>query len=250
MYSSVTCSRRRVEPNPLRSDPSVSPRQHGQRLRRERERRELQSQHSLTRRQLGQRLRREREHRSSSHAGQERPSNRQLAQRRRRQRERAARSSRVSGSPVTFARSSYVEPVEPVSFGDQNVLCRYCSAFHWMDERLKDSPVSSPRFSKCCHHGRVYLEPFPDPPDDLLLLYTDGSPTARFFREHIRQYNAALAFTSFFANEQDLNSGGGGPWTWKSGYTIYHRAGGLIPRSPERVRSVPFYFPFSSTAMT
>ena len=111
-----------------------------------------------------------------------------------------------------------------------DTICIHCRAYHWLDERLKHSPISSPRFARCCHHGKVSLENLPDPPEELQALFTEQSTRGKEFRDSIRQYNSALAFTSFTSKEkEDVNAGGGGPWVWKSGYTIYHRAGSLLP---------------------
>jgi hypothetical protein len=120
--------------------------------------------------------------------------------------------------------------------------CTHCAAFHWLDERLKRSAKSSPMFSLCCHNGKVSLERLPDPPEELYKLFTEDSTQAKEFRESIRQYNCALAFTSFGAKEQDVNSGGGGPWVWKTGYTIYHRAGALIPAADRPPTYAQLYF--------
>ena len=109
-----------------------------------------------------------------------------------------------------------------------DVTCDYCGAFHWLEERLKRSDTSTPEFSLCCHQGKVHLPRLEDPPDELHKLFTEQTTEARQFRENIRWYNAALAFTSFTAKEQNVNAGGGGPWVWKTGYTIYHRAGSLL----------------------
>ena len=123
-----------------------------------------------------------------------------------------------------------------------NIICLHCHTHHWLDERLKDSPISSPRFNHCCHHGRVRLERLPDPPEQLRSLFTAQSTKAKEFRERIRQYNAALAFTSFTAKETNDNSAGGGPWLWKTGYTIYHRAGALLPNTQEDPKYAQLYF--------
>jgi hypothetical protein len=132
---------------------------------------------------------------------------------------------------LPVARRPYVEPLNAVSFGGMNVTCDVCGALHWLDECIKASSKTSPRFSRCCHHGKVRLDPLPDPPGELQELFTAKSKEAKEFRENIRQYNSALAFTSFTAKEKHDNSGGGAPWVWKSGYTIYHRAGALFPHA-------------------
>jgi len=107
-----------------------------------------------------------------------------------------------------------------------NIFCAYCRAQHWLAERLTlHSQI--PIFGQCCHHGQVQLDPLPDPPEALKDLYIGNSPELQDFQHYIQHYNAALAFTSYTANEEDLNSGGGGPWVYKSGYSIYHRCGGL-----------------------
>jgi len=111
-----------------------------------------------------------------------------------------------------------------------------------LDERLKDSPISSPHFCQCCHHGKVRLDSLLDPPEELRSLLTSQSTKANEFRERIRQYNSALALTSFTAKETNDNIAGGGPWVWKTGYTIYHRAGTLIPNAQDDPKYAQLYF--------
>ena len=65
---------------------------------------------------------------------------------------------------------------------------------------------------------------------------------AKEFRENIRRYNCALAFTSFTAKIKDVNGGGGGPWVWKTGYTIYHQAGTILPHTENNPRYAQLYF--------
>jgi Helitron helicase-like domain at N-terminus len=148
----------------------------------------------------------------------------------------------IRPTQLPVARRPYVEPVTPFSFGEMKVTCKVCSALHWMDKHIKGSSISSPRFSRHCHHGKVRLDPLPNPPDKLRSLFTTDSTEAKEFRENIRQYNSALAFTSFTAKEKHLNSGGGSPWVWKSGYTIYHRAGILFPDADSNPKYTQLYF--------
>ena len=104
-----------------------------------------------------------------------------------------------------------MEPVHTHSFSPMNMLCVHCHALHWLFEHLKDSSVSDPKFSHCCHNGKVSIPKLPHPPALLERLLTVNSSDARTFRECIRQYNCALAFTSFIVKET-IPSGGGGPW--------------------------------------
>jgi hypothetical protein len=123
-----------------------------------------------------------------------------------------------------------------------NIICAHCAAYHWLEERLTRSSISSPSFSHCCHHGSVHLERLPDPPEQLKSLFSARSTQAKEFRESIRQYNSALAFTSFTAKEKNDNGGGGGPWVWKSGYTIYHRVGTILPNAQNDPMYAQLYF--------
>ena len=173
-------------------------------------------------------------------------SERQRAQRRRRKNERVHHMTIASETgnlgQLSLATHSYTEPIQPICFGQMNVECLHCHALHWLDERVKQSDKSSPIFSQCCHHGKVQLDPLPEPPVHLQTLFTADSDDAKEFRERIRQYNSALTFTSFTANEEDVNRGGKGPWIWKLGYTIYHRASSLIPNSVNNPKYAQLYF--------
>jgi len=42
--------------------------------------------------------------------------------------------------------------------------------------------------------------------------------------------------------ETNGNSAGGGPWLWKTGYTIYHRARALLPNMQEDPKYAQLYF--------
>lgn len=119
--------------------------------------------------------------------------------------------------------------------------CSNCCALHWLDERVR-GPSDKPEFGRCCNHGKVNLPSLPDPPQELHALLTDTSPRSRAFRSHIRQYNCALAFASFTANEEDVNTNRRGPWIWKSGYTLYHSVGSFLPAQDRQPSYTQLYF--------
>jgi hypothetical protein len=131
-----------------------------------------------------------------------------------------------------------------------DVICSDCHSLHWLEEKLKDSPMSAPAFSHCCHRGKVHLPLQNDAPEPLYTLFTSDTKQAKQFRENIRQYNSALAFTSFTAKETNEENDGGGPWVWKSGYTIYHRAGSLFPNSSVMLFTCSFTFTIPMTRWT
>lgn len=122
------------------------------------------------------------------------------------------------------------------------VTCSVCGALHWLCEWVKTTSASSPKFSHCCHGGKVLLPSLPAPPDFLRSLFTENTSVSREFRERVRQYNSALAFTSFIAKDTNDNSGGGGPWVWKTGYTIYHQIGTFLPLAGKSPKYSQLYF--------
>lgn len=159
----------------------------------------------------------------------------------------AARDSNdVAQIPV--ARRPYVEAsITPATFGAMNILCSHCNALHWLAERTSSS-VTRPEFGVCCHHGQVRLDPLPPPPPELANLFMNTGLQGQEFREHIRQYNAALSFTSFNVNEQHITSGHG-PWVFKMGYQLYHASGSLLPLDEQRPHYAQLFFYDSEEAL-
>ena len=82
------------------------------------------------------------------------------------------------------------------SLGRMNIPCIYCSALHWMDEKLSDSSPQDPHFGLCCLEGKIKLAPLMTPPPELQELFDGVDDKSKSFREHIREYNAANVFTS------------------------------------------------------
>ncbi|KAL5713637.1 non-specific serine/threonine protein kinase [Ranunculus cassubicifolius] len=95
--------------------------------------------------------------------------------------------------------NSFVDhPKERHYLGRMDVICKFCNALHWECERLTNSSKKNPLFGSCCLQGKIKLSLMLPPPPSLLSLYEGSSPLARSFREHIRSYNAANAFTSIY----------------------------------------------------
>lgn len=80
--------------------------------------------------------------------------------------------------------------------GPRNIVCPECGALHWKGEMLRSSTLVRPRFGTCCGEGDKILRRIGNPPEPLYRLLTSSEPEAVQFRKHIRQYNAAFAFTS------------------------------------------------------
>ena len=107
-----------------------------------------------------------------------------------------------------------------VDFGSmRSHTCEDCAAFHWLDERANRSKTR-PLFEKCCKRGAVNLATFCQPPSVIRRLLRGQHPQSAHFRSNIRQYNAALAFTS--ANYNLVSRGAAGP-----GYQVFQIMGEL-----------------------
>ncbi|KAH9854590.1 hypothetical protein C2E23DRAFT_752784, partial [Lenzites betulinus] len=114
-------------------------------------------------------------------------------------------------------------------------LCPHCGALHWLAEKLSHSPVSRPLFGTCCNSGKVHLPLLPDPPLAIRNLFTEQGSQAKEFRENIRQYNSAFAFTSLGVQvDEALNrTGAQAPWVFRIHGELCHRSGSLLPRPGE-----------------
>ena len=88
-----------------------------------------------------------------------------------------------------------------------NILCHYCGACHWIQERLTRSTVANPIFTTCCKEGEVDLPPYSPLPKYLRDLLHHNNLQGRQFRENLRAYNSALAFTSIDCTPTDRGVG-------------------------------------------
>ena len=114
--------------------------------------------------------------------------------------------------------------------GRMDVVCEYCEALHSQCEQLATSSQVHPKFGMCCYSGKVRLPLFENPPPELLDLLTRQDEVGRKFRDHIRNYNNALAMTSLGCDQdKNINRDGGGPYVFKVHGHLYHQSGSLIP---------------------
>ena len=137
---------------------------------------------------------------------------------------------------VSIARRPYSEPVVRHDLGRMEHTCPKCGALHWLDERVQKagSTTLHPLFGMCCSDGNIRLPAPPPPPEPIKQLFSASTPEAQHFRQNIRQYNSALAFTSLGAQVDDgVNRGGGGPSVFKIHGEQHPKIGSLLP-SDER----------------
>ncbi|KAG0705759.1 hypothetical protein DFH29DRAFT_996625 [Suillus ampliporus] len=115
---------------------------------------------------------------------------------------------------LPIARRPYVDPCSRHDLGQMTVVCPYCQALHWMDERLSSSSKSRPLFGICCDQDQ---------------LFETHTPEAIEFRSNIRQYNAALAFTSLGVNMDHAINAGRGPHVFRIHGQLCHHIGHIVP---------------------
>jgi hypothetical protein len=87
--------------------------------------------------------------------------------------------------------------VETHYCGKYDQICEFCGALYWQAEACADGI-----YSRCCRRGKVVLDAVPDPPPELMRLYTSSSTDAVAFREHIRPYNNSLNMCSMKVNDE------------------------------------------------
>ena len=74
--------------------------------------------------------------------------------------------------------------------------CKKCKALHWKAENNGHNENGDLVFQSYYKKGSVKLKPFTEPPEQLRYLFSSNESPARRFRSRIRQYNAALTYTS------------------------------------------------------
>lgn len=130
---------------------------------------------------------------------------------------------------LPYARQPVIENnIEVNNLGPMTVECRKCKALHWRAERLVKSSDLTPKFGMCCLDGKIQLPNLQPQPELLRRLFHEQTAAAKGFREHIRRYNFALAFTSLGANF-DRGLLRNGPYVLKLLGGLYHHHGTLLP---------------------
>src|SRR6202050_1525748 len=135
----------------------------------------------------------------------------------------------------------YQEPAHRHSLGPINVEYPNCHALHCKSEKLVHSSNANPKFGVCCLQGQIQLPALSEPPQLLHQLLTSSSPRARKFRDGIRQYNAAFAFTSVAVDVDQTILNGRGPYSFRMHGALHHKMGALHPHNPQRPSYAQLY---------
>ena len=81
------------------------------------------------------------------------------------------------------------------SIGNMNHECEHCGALKFKKETA----------SVCCCNGKVVLEPFPLPPEEINTLWHAKTAEGRLFREHARSIDNAVCLSSLQVKEPTFN---------------------------------------------
>ncbi len=126
------------------------------------------------------------------------------------------------------------------TLGEMTTMCGICSALHFLEECAASSSRANPQFTLCCAQGKVTLPPLAPPPKPLERLLTSNDTDAKDFRQRIRSYNNALAFTSVGAN-LDTSVAQPGNYTYRLRGEFYHRMRNLFPQPGEAPKFAQLY---------
>jgi len=90
---------------------------------------------------------------------------------------------------------SFVVPLLEESadaIGKMDIACPHCGALKFKSESA----------GLCCSSGKVILTPFPRPPEDILKRWKGQGPDDLLFKQHSRDLNNALCFSSIQVNQR------------------------------------------------
>ena len=109
---------------------------------------------------------------------------------------------------------------------------------------LKNSqlPLSiTKKIGQCCLQGQINHPPFPPPPPTLKDLLFGISPLSDTFCKHIRQYNAAFAFTSLSVTIEHKVTNTSGPYAFEINGELHHLSGALRPEEGQQPAYAQLY---------
>jgi len=96
--------------------------------------------------------------------------------------------------PAAFI--SELHRMTPSDLGRMVEMCYDCYAKHWIEELPAACTSRNRYWNSCCLGGDVVIPLLSEPPAYLKDLYDNQEDSGKEFRENIRRYNCAFAFTS------------------------------------------------------
>ena len=125
-------------------------------------------------------------------------------------------------------------------FPGMNASCPHCQAKMYQHEKTGGT-LAAPIFSMCCAKGKVSL-PDIQPVPAITDLLTGTSRQSTKFRQEIRRYNSALAFTSWGVNrDRQYANQSRGVYTLRIQGSVHHFHGSLFPEEGQAARFCQIY---------
>ena len=83
------------------------------------------------------------------------------------------------------------------AIGKMDNVCQFCRALKFKKETG----------TTCCNNGKVFLDPLPEPPEQINKLWHEDTPEGRLFRQHARSINNAVCLTSIKGKQKTFGGG-------------------------------------------
>ena len=80
------------------------------------------------------------------------------------------------------------------NIGNLTVICNFCRAITFQGERA----------GLCCNKGKIVLDSYPPPPEDIRYLFINSNTDAKHFLANIKRYNSAFQMTSLGCDEKKI----------------------------------------------
>ena len=144
-------------------------------------------------------------------------------------------------APIPIARQAFNSNWPIHDLGAMDRECPFCSALHWVDERLKSSSIRNPKFGTCCLQGKILLPALQSVPAELYHHLISSESESKTFRKKIRQYNSALAMTSVGRDVDKSLNNGNGPYVYKLHGELTHKVGSILPPEGEPPQYAQLY---------
>lgn len=131
-------------------------------------------------------------------------------------------------------RPEVVSQTKRLDSGKMNVICPFCGAMMWIDEKSNSSSIN-PEFQLCCGKGQYVVERFSPTPSLISNLLKGNDAISKEFKQNIRAYNSSLSFTSLGVQlDSSVQNRINGAYTFRIHGNLYHNIGTSLEPTPGR----------------
>jgi hypothetical protein len=142
-----------------------------------------------------------------------------------------------------LGRNPETTPTERDDRGRMNIVCAFCGALMWLEERASGSSMRNPKFQMCCSKGKSIIENLKPTPAPISTLLTGTDNRSKEFRNNIRSYNSSLSFSSMGVKlDHRLANMNTGNYTFRIQGSPYHLIGSAMPEQGDQPKFAQIYF--------